>query len=146
MRPSSSRARSLLLVALAGMLGCAELAFGPEGNTVAGTYSSTRFVTTSTTGQTTDQHAAGSFLGLVLSTTGATDGLLHIAASGADPAFDASMAGTWTQSGNQITFTQTADTFVRDTPFTAQLGPNNRWQLVTDRVFSGIRVEMTLTQ
>jgi hypothetical protein len=96
-------------------------------------------VTTGTSGQT-NQILAGSTLFLFLVSNGNVSGQLHKAASG-----NTDMTGTWTQTGNTIRFSQTADTFVRNMTFTVV--PNgNSWQLVGDQVFSGTRIQLTLSQ
>ena len=79
-----------------------------------------------------------------LASNGTTSGHLHIAASGAQPVLDADMAGTWTQNGDTIDFTQTADTFVRDMSFTIQRISTSVWALVGDQVFAGTRINLTL--
>jgi hypothetical protein len=106
---------------------------------VAGNYAATQFVTTGTAGQT-NQILAGSTLYLFLETNGSLFGRLHMAGSG-----DTDMTGTWTQTGNTISFSQTADTFVRNMTFTA-LPNGNSWQLVGDQVVSGTRIQLTLGQ
>lgn len=80
---------------------------------------------------------------LILNPDGSTVGHLHIAASGINPVFDADMAGTWIHSGNTITIAQSADTFVRNMIFTAAIG--NKETLVGDQIFSGTRIQLTLT-
>jgi hypothetical protein len=58
---------------------------------------------------------------------------------------DTDMTGTWMQIGNTISFSQTADTFVRIMTFTV-LPNGNSWQLVGDQVVSGTRIQLTLSQ
>jgi hypothetical protein len=106
-----------------------------------GNYTATQWVTTGGSGQT-HQLDVGSTLNITLNSDGTTTGHLHVAGS---PAFDADMAGTWTISGNTVTFSQSADTFVRDMPFTVV--PNGaNWALVGDHVFSGTQIQLTLTR
>ena len=83
----------------------------------------------------------GARLELTLAAGGSVSGALEIpeGPSGTD-ALMASMAGTWTQHGNVLTFDQPADTFVRDTPFI--LRSSNR--IEADKVFGGSRVLLTL--
>ena len=71
---------------------------------------------------------------------------LHIVASGANAAFDADMAGTWTRNGNTVDFTQAADTFVRDMTFTIEQITDGTWFLVGDQVFGTTRVNVRLAQ
>lgn len=121
--------------------GCGSDTTAPDA--LAGPYYASQWVTTGTSGQT-NQLTAGSFLSIFLNADHTTTGHLHVAASGSNPAFDADMAGTWSRSGNTVTFSQTADTFVRDTPFTVV--PNSQsWELTADHVFSGTRIQLTLS-
>jgi hypothetical protein len=114
------------------------------GTTLAGTYLATQFVTTGSSGQT-NQLLAGSSLLLHLGANGSVSGQLHIAATNGNPVVDADMAGTWAQSGNTITFAQTADTFVRNMTF-AIVANGNLWELVGDGGPVGTRIQITLTQ
>ncbi|HEX6627800.1 MAG TPA: hypothetical protein VF105_07590 [Gemmatimonadaceae bacterium] len=130
----------------ATMLACGSDNSTEPGLALAGTYSATQWVTTGGTGQT-NQLNAGSTLNITLNSNGTTTGHLHVAASGGNPAFDADMAGTWAQSGNTVTFSQTADTFVRNMSFDV-VPSGAKWALVGDHVFasSSTRVQLTLTQ
>jgi len=108
-----------------------------------GNYTATQWVTTGSSGQT-NQLSVGSTLNITLNSNGTTTGHLHVAGS---PAFDADMAGTWAKSGNTVTFSQSADTFVRNMPFTVV--PNGaNWALVGDHTFSSpsVNVKLTLTR
>ena len=113
-------ARSLILVAIVGGLvaGCGD-PFTPSMESVAGEYAATVFTTT-TSGTTTDQLAAGASFMLTLTADGTVAGRLFVpdaAEGGGD--FDADMTGTWAISGDAVTFDQATDTFVRDMPFIA---------------------------
>jgi hypothetical protein len=111
--------------------------------TVGGDYRADQFVTTGSSGQT-NQIVAGSSLYLYLAGNGTVSGQLNMAASGGNPAFAADMTGTWMRSGNTITFSQAADTFVRNMTFA--LEPNgNSWQFVGDQVISGTRIQIRLS-
>jgi hypothetical protein len=79
-----------------------------------------------------------------LNGNGTTTGHMHIAASNGNPAAEFDMAGTWTQNGNTIDFTQAADTFVRDMLFDVQPIATGVVDLVGDQVFSGTQVKLTL--
>ena len=129
---------------LSGAAACGgEKSAGP-GPTVSGNYRATEWVTTGGTEQT-NQLNAGSLLSMALASDGTTTGHLHVAASGGNPAFDADMAGTWSMSNNEVTFSQAADTFVRDLTFT--LVPSGSvWALTADQVVNGTRIQLTLTQ
>ena len=103
-----------IFLGIAAIVACGSDSTSPSA--VVGSYTATQFTTSGTSGQT-NQILAGSTLNLTLASGGGVTGHLHIAASGADPVFDADMAGTWAQSGNTITFAQSADTFVRNMTF-----------------------------
>jgi hypothetical protein len=107
---------------------------------VAGSYNATAFTTTSA-GTTTNQLARGSTLTLVLSAQGAVAGTLFIPDDGVNGTVNAKMTGTWTLNGSTVTFTQSADTFVRNMTFTSGNGT-----LVGDQTFSGTRIQVTLTR
>ena len=80
---------------------------------VAGTYSATRLETV-TGGVTTDQLAAGATLTLALAANGSVTGRRSVPNGDEGGGnLDESMAGTWVLSGGSVTFSQTADTFVR---------------------------------
>jgi len=131
------------LVLAAFAIGCGGDNPVQPGN-VAGVYYASQFVTTGTGGQT-NQLLAGSTVNIQLLPNGSTTGQLHLVASPSNPALDADLAGTWTQSGNTVTFTQSADTFIRDMTFTVVPTSSSR-QLVADHVFAGTRVQLTLSQ
>jgi hypothetical protein len=135
--------RIFLLGLIIGSAACGGSSTSPSSDPPAGSYTAVSFVTTGSSGQT-NQLAVGSTLQLSLAAGGATSGHLHTAASGSDPAIDRDMAGTWALNGNVVTFSQGADSFVRDMPFTLVLDPALGWTLVGDKVFSGTRIEITL--
>jgi hypothetical protein len=131
------------LLVIAAILACGSYSTAPTAS-VAGPYLATEFVTTGSSGQT-NQLLAGSTLSLILNANGTLSGHLHLAATNANPIFDADMAGTWTQTGSTVSFSQAADTFVRN--MTLNVVANGRsWQLVGDQVFSGTRIQITLSQ
>ena len=108
----------LLLLVVAAAVACSD-SFKPTAESMVGDYTLQTLTTTDTSG-TTDWVAAGSTLTLSLAANGTTTGNLFIpgaAEGGGD--FNADMAGTWSLTGEVITFTQTADTFVRDMDFSA---------------------------
>ncbi len=115
-----------------------------QPNAIAGDYAASEWVTTGGSGQT-NQLLAGSTLFMELSAGGTANGRLHVAASGSNPAFDADMAGTWSESNNKVTFSQSADTFVRNLTFTVV--PNgSTWALSADQVVNGTRIQLTLSR
>lgn len=143
MRPAFRKSRAMLLLGLpALLLGC-EDSTSPSGNSAAGDYTAIYFVTTGSSGQR-NEIQAGSTLVLNLNANGTTSGHLHIAASTGSAAFDADMAGTWTQTGTTVDISQSADTFVRDMPFELAPDPVGGWDLVGDHVFSGTLFQVTL--
>jgi hypothetical protein len=109
----------------------------------AGNYTAIVFTTSGSSGQT-NQLALGGSLSLNLAANGTTSGHLHTAASGSDPALDADMTGTWTRTGNVVTISQTADTFVRDMPFAFTYDPAGAWTLTGDKTFNGTNIKVTL--
>lgn len=129
-------AAALLLVAGA----CSE-SFSPSTDTIAGTYIATTLAST-TGGVRTDQLAAGATLTITLEANGTTAGLLFVPDGGENGEdVTASLAGTWGVSGDEVTFTQSADTFVRDMTFTA-----TKDRLAGDETLSDTRIEVTLSR
>jgi hypothetical protein len=84
---------------------------------VVGTYTATAFTVKPTGLATIDVLAAGGTLSIVLKDDMTTTGSIHVPAA-VQGGFDASLAGTYVLSGNTITFTQAADSFVRDIAWT----------------------------
>ena len=117
---------------------------GGGGIDLTGTYTATQWVTTGGAGQT-NQIVAGSTLTITLNPNNTTSGHLHLVASGNNPAVDADLVGLWSQAGSTITFTQQADTFVRNMAW-GMVANGPKWALEGDQVFSGTRVQITLTQ
>jgi hypothetical protein len=136
--------KELLLVgALAVAAACGSDSTRPLSESAVGNYTAISFTTSGASGQR-DELVAGSAVTLNLAANGSTSGHLHIAPTNTDPAFDADLAGTWHQTGNVVTFTQTADTFIRDLQLTLERDPANGWVLVGDQNFSGTNVKITL--
>jgi hypothetical protein len=131
-----------MLLGIAAMMACSDLT---SSGTTEASYTAIIFFTTDSTGPT-NQLSLGSSLQITLASNGTTSGHLHLAASGGQPVLDADMAGTWSQSGDAIDFTQTADTFVRDMTFTAQKISTSVSALVGDETFSGTRINLTLAR
>ncbi|MDT8341176.1 MAG: hypothetical protein RQ751_06660 [Longimicrobiales bacterium] len=94
----------LLLAASCGDDGVTEVRI----EDVAGSYAATQF-----SAEGNDVLAAGGSLTLTLGTNGTVSGLLRVPEGVGGP-FEADMAGTYTLAGDRITFSQQADTFVRD--------------------------------
>ena len=140
----SCRAYRIALPLLIATAACGSDKTTEPTNAIAGSYAASEWVTTGGSGQT-NQLLAGSTLSLTLANGGATSGHLHVAASGSNPALDADMAGTWSESNNKVTISQSADTFVRNMTFSVV--PNgSKWSLSADQVFSNTRIQITLDQ
>ena len=106
-----------------------------------GAYEATSWTGTSG-GTTTDVLAAGGTFEITLTPQGTTTGRLFIpAAVTGEGDFDSDLSGTWTQTGSIIQFSHTADTFVRNMPFTVQGAT-----LVGDRTFGDLRIRVTLSK
>lgn len=135
---------SPILLAVAAMIGCNDItSLSKDGP--AGDYTAIILVTTENSVPTNELAMGGSFT-INLDRNGTTTGHLHIVASGANPAFDADMAGTWTKIGDEVEFTQAADSFVRDMTFTIEQITDGVWFLVGDQVFGTTRVNVRLAQ
>jgi hypothetical protein len=131
-------------LAIAALVGCgSDSVVGGGANPPVGSYAAIIFVTTGTSGQT-NQLTNGGSLNITLAANGTTSGHLHVSASGNNPALDADMAGTWTRQGNQIDFTQAADTFMNDLTFTYQPISNSSWHLAASQVIQGTKIDITL--
>ena len=105
---------TLLVGSIPLVAGCSD-ALSPE--TLAGTYVATTFTLSGDVAG--DVLAEGGGLTITLNADGTTAGSLFVPASlsgGED--FNASMAGTFTLADETVTFTQEADTFVRDVTWT----------------------------
>ena|ERR1700730_13293222 len=143
MRQSYMRTAPILL-GIAAIVACGGSDSTAPPSVLVGSYNAVQFVTTGSSGST-NQILAGSTLSINLMPNGSTTGHLHVAASGGNPAFDADMAGTWTQTGNSVTFSQAADSFVRNMTWDVAAAGSS-WELVGDQVFSGTRTQVTLSQ
>ena len=132
----------MLVMGLLPLLPACEESTSPP-NALVGNYTAVSFVTTGASGQR-NEILAGSTLVLNLNADRSTSGHLHIAPSTGSPAFDADMAGTWSQNGLTVDIAQGADTFVRDMPFAMEPGPTSNWDLAGDHVFNDVRIQITL--
>jgi hypothetical protein len=125
------------VIALGATLACSD-STDPDVADVVGSYEATSFTTTSS-GVVDDELADGAALEMVLNANGSVTGLLT--APTGEGGGTLNMAGTWSLSGNTVTFDQSADSFVRDMPFT--VAGNT---LSGDATFDGVRVRVTLTK
>lgn len=115
--------------------------FSPTVETVAGSYTATTF-TLEGPGGTADLLALGATVSVNLAENGTTTGTLFIPDGNEDGSdLDASLAGTWTLSGNTVSFSQSEDTFIRDVDFAAS--PN---RLTGEGSFDGAIVLLVLTK
>ena len=133
-----------ILLGIAAIVACGGGGSTAPTSVLVGSYNAIQFVTTGSSGQT-NQILAGSTLSINLMPNGTTTGHLHMVASGGNSALDADMAGTWTQTGNSVTFSQAADSFVRNMTW-AVAAAGSSWQLLGDQVFSGTEIKVTLSQ
>jgi len=145
MRQSLRNARALLLIGVPAIVMACGGSDEPSATPIAGTYAATFFQTTGSSGQR-NEIAAGSTLTNSLAANGTTTGHLHVAASGANPVFDSDLAGTWSATGNVVDFVQVADNFVDDILFTWGSDIQGISTLAGDQVFSGTRIQITLTR
>ena len=131
---------SLAAVALAGC-GGDDNPFSPTVANVAGTYNATLF--TATTGsQPVNLLSLGATVHVVLNPDGTTTGHLFVPDLGqGDGELDADLTGTWTLSGSTVTFSQTADTFIRDVEFTASQN-----SLESEGTFEGTTLHLALAK
>jgi hypothetical protein len=117
--------------------------FSPTVENVSGSYSAASFTLTTGTG-TIDLLALGAEVTAVLETDGTTTGNLSVPGGGEEGEdVDEDLTGTWTLSGNTVTFNQTSDTFIRDVEFTA--GENTLTGEFTDDD-TGETVRLVLTK
>ena len=145
MRQSLRNARALLLIGVPAIVMACGGSDEPSATPIAGTYAAIFFQTTGSSGQR-NEIAAGSTLTISLAANGTTTGHLHVAASGANPVFDSDLAGTWSATGNVVDFVQVADNFVDDILFTWGSDIQGISTLAGDQVFSGTRIQITLTR
>ncbi|MEP6550544.1 MAG: hypothetical protein ABJB95_05140, partial [Gemmatimonadales bacterium] len=136
MRHSWIKSRALFLTAFPAVLFACGDSTSPQLS-VVGSYEAVVFATTPSGGTPRDELQAGSTFTITLNSDGSTSGHLFVAANGTTPALNADMAGTWTRNGNSVSFTQTADTFVRNMTFAVQRVDTNVAVLLGDKVFSG---------
>ena len=143
MRQIFRRSSLLLLIELPVFLSACGDSTAPWGPPL-GSFTANIFYTTPQGGSRRDEIAAGGTLTLTLASDGMTSGHLHMAAFGANPAIDADMAGTWSMTGKVVTFTQAADTFVRNMEFTVLQPGEKFWYLSGYQVISGTLFQLAL--
>lgn len=127
MQVAISRAGVLAALLVLAACGGDDNGFSPTAETVAGTYTASVFTLTTPTGTadstTADLLALGASVNVTLDADGTTSGRLFVPAGNDDGSdLDVDLAGTWTLSGNKVTFNQTGDSFITDAQFTAGPG------------------------
>ena len=130
---------SLVMIALAACGSNTE----PGPNVLPGSYTATTFRVTPPGQTEINVLATGGSLTIAITEALATTGSLNQPASttGGAP-FVASMAGTVSRNGSSVTFTQSADTFVRDLTWTH----SGRTITVNNQVVAGATYTITLTR
>jgi zinc transporter ZupT len=108
---------------------------------VVGTYTATAFTVKPVGQSVIDVLAAGGTVQIVLHENLTTTGSIHVPAS-LNGGLDASLAGTYALSGNTITFSEAADTFIRDVDWA--VNGNTITGAFTDE--AGTVVSVTLTK
>ena len=115
--------------------------FSPTVETVVGSYTASTFTLTTSAG-TTNLLTSGATVSVTLAADGSTTGRLFVPGGAEDGGdFDADLAGTWALAGSTVTFSQTADTFIRDVAFTA-----TRNRLTAEGTFDEETVRLVLTK
>jgi hypothetical protein len=115
--------------------------FTPTEETVAGTYEASTFTLTSFSG-TTDLLLAGATVDATLAPDGTTSGRLFVPGGEEDGSdLDEDLTGTWTLTGQTVTFNQTADTFIGEAEFTA-----GRNTLTAEGAFDGVNIFLQLVK
>jgi hypothetical protein len=116
--PGFTRAAGLALVTALAACGDDD-SFSPTVETVAGSYAASTF-TLSTSIGTINLLAGGATITVTLASDGSTTGRLFMPGADEDGSdLDEDLSGTWTLTGDTVTFDQSADTFIPDVEFTA---------------------------
>ena len=132
---------SLAAVALAGC-GGNDNPFSPTVANVAGTYNASLFTVATDSLGTITLLAVGATVHVVLNPEGTTTGHIFVPDLGQEGGeLDADLTGTWTLSGSTVTFSQSADTFIRDVEFTAAQN-----SLESEGTFEGTTLHLALAK
>jgi hypothetical protein len=136
------RASRFAPAALVLLLACGGSdSFTPTEETVAGTYEASVFTVTSFSG-TTDLLLAGATVDAALAPDGTTSGRLFVPGGEEDGGdLDEDLTGTWTLTGQTVTFNQTADTFIGEAEFIA-----GRNTLTAEGTFDGLSIFLQLVK
>jgi len=136
MRLSRIAAASIAIILAGG--GCTESTSVLD---LVGLYNATQFSVVDG-GTTTDWLQAGATVQLILDANQTSAGTLFIPGGNEDGSdLTADLSGTWTIADGKVLFDQTADTFIRDTPFAVSGNT-----LVGDQTFGTARIRLTLTR
>lgn len=128
-------------VSIFAIVACSN-SFSPTTDNVAGTYVATTLKTTAPSSGGINQLSAGVTLTMTLHANGTVTGALVVPQSQQNPTpLTADLAGTWSLSSGKVTFSQSADTFVRNLSFTA-----NKNDLSVDDTVANTRYQVTLTR
>lgn len=101
-----------------------------EGEAGSNSYGAISFTTT-LDGKTTDWLAQGAVIQISLALDGSTTGHILVPGVYGDGSdFDEDLAGSWSLDGSTATLSHSADTFLRDMPFTVEDD-----QIIGDRAF-----------
>jgi hypothetical protein len=139
MRRQASRFAPAALVLLLACGGSDS--FTPTEETVAGTYEASTFTATSFNG-TTDLLLAGATVDATLAPDGTTSGRLFVPGGAEDGSdLDEDLTGTWTLTGQTVTFNQTAGTFIQEAEFIA-----GRNTLTAEGTFNGLSIFLQLVK
>jgi hypothetical protein len=130
---------ALALAALAAGCSDDDDVFTPSVENVSGSYSAETFTVTTGAG-TVDLLAQGAEVTVDLAADGTTTGHLFIPGGDEDGGdLEADLSGSWTLTDSTVTFSQDADTFIRDVEFTAS---ENR--LTTEGAFGEATIRLVL--
>jgi hypothetical protein len=142
---SPLRAASLVVFSLVSFAACGDDSTGPTPASVAGTYDATRIdVTFAGSSQPTDALALGFSAVIVLTAQGTTSGTLVVPAEFTEDGIDddvIDLTGTFTVSGNTLTFSQGDDILRELPPWTIGNGT-----LTSVRTDAEGTIEVTLTR
>ena len=137
----SRKSSRLAPAALVLLLACGGDSFTPTEETVAGTYEASAFTATSFNG-TTDLLLAGAIVDATLAPDGTTTGRLFLPGGAEDGSdLDEDLTGTWTLTGDTVTFNQTTATFITDVEFIA-----GRNTLTAEGTFGGLSLFLQLVK
>ena len=142
MRAVSLGRVALCLALVSGGCGDDDDPFSPTVENVAGSYTATTFNVESDVVGPVDLLASGATVTATLNEDGTTTGRLFVPNAGEDGSdVDEDLTGTWTLTGNTVTFNQSGDTFIRDVDFVAT---ENR--LTGEGTFEGTDILLVLTR